>query len=182
MKINYVLLQEPKEEEIFMMDIEVQPAEAEEENQPLPILDKFSFHKEGEATSKRFLHLYDASAESMTSALYKKWMRNISNIRAQQFSKQSFLTDKNHANNNIAKDKFTSRGGHLIPVLPDFLMAFTSLPERAKWIEGLIDLHPESETLQYLKETIVLELKEIRRLTEGFGKLTKRDEFTSFRY
>jgi hypothetical protein len=82
---------------------------------------------------------------------------------------------------NVAKHKFTSKGGHLIPVLPDFLMAFTSLPERAKWIEGLLDLYLDSETLQYLKETIILELKEIKRLTKGFGKLP-RDEFSSFRY
>jgi hypothetical protein len=60
-------------------------------------------------------------------------------------------------------------------------MAFTSLPERAKWIEGLLDLHPDSETLPYLKETIILELNEIKRLTQGFGKLP-RDEFSSFRY
>jgi hypothetical protein len=87
MEINYIPLQEPKEKENASMDIDVQPAEAKEEMyQRLPISEKFSFHKEGEATSKRFLHLYDASAESMTSALYKKWMRNISNIRAQQFS------------------------------------------------------------------------------------------------
>jgi hypothetical protein len=65
---------------------------------------------------------------------------------------------------------FTSKGGHLIPVLPDFLMAITSLPERAKWIKGLIILHPGSETLQCLEETIVLALKETGRLTEGFGK------------
>jgi hypothetical protein len=118
MEMNYVPLQEPKEEENVLMDIDVQPAEAEEEMyQRLPIPKKFSFPKEGEATLKRFLHLYNASTESMTSALYKKCMRNISNIRAQQFSKQSFLTDKRHANNdnegdylfNVAKDKFTSR-------------------------------------------------------------------------
>jgi hypothetical protein len=33
MEINYVPLQEPKEEENVMMDIEARPAEAEEENQ-----------------------------------------------------------------------------------------------------------------------------------------------------
>jgi glutaredoxin-related protein len=63
------------------MDIDVQPAEAraeakveakEEMYQRLPIPEKFSFHKEGEAMLKRFLHLYDASAESTTSALYKQ--------------------------------------------------------------------------------------------------------------
>jgi hypothetical protein len=108
--------------------------------QRLPIPEKYSYHKEGEATSRRFLHLYNASAESTTSALYKRRMRNISNIRDQQFSKQSFITDKRRADNNnegeylfnVAKDKFTSKGGHLIPVLPDFLIAFTLLPERAK--------------------------------------------------
>jgi hypothetical protein len=103
MEINYIPLQEPKEN--VLMDIDVQPAEAEEEMyQRLQIPEKFSFHKEGEATSKRFLHLYDASAESTTSASYKNCMRNISNIRAQQFSKQSFLTDKRHADNDIEGD------------------------------------------------------------------------------
>jgi hypothetical protein len=43
----------------------------------------FSYHKEGQATSRRFLHLYDASTNSTTSALYEQWMLNISNIRAQ---------------------------------------------------------------------------------------------------
>jgi hypothetical protein len=76
---------------------------------------------------------------------------------------------------------FTSKEVHLIPVLPDFLMAITSLPERAKWIKSLIDLHPGSETLQCLEETIILVLKETKRLTEGFGKLP-RDEFSRFRY
>jgi hypothetical protein len=61
--------------------------------------------------------------------------------------------DKKHANKNrkedylfnVAKDMFTLKGGHPIPVLPDFLMAITSLPERAKWIKSLIVLHPGSE-------------------------------------
>jgi hypothetical protein len=60
-------------------------------------------------------------------------------------------------------------------------MAITSLPERAMWIKGLLDLHLDSEILQYLKETIILVLKETKRLTEGFGKLP-RDEFSSFCY
>jgi hypothetical protein len=76
---------------------------------------------------------------------------------------------------------FTSKGGHPIPVLPDFLMAITSLPEKAKGIKSLIVLHPGSETLQCLEETIILALRETRRLTKGFGKLP-RDEFSSFRY
>jgi hypothetical protein len=67
----------------------------------------------------------------------------------------SHITDKKHANNdseeddlfNVAKDMFTSKGGHPILLLPDFLMAITSLPERAKWIKSIIDLHPGSETL-----------------------------------
>jgi hypothetical protein len=102
---------------------------------------------------------------------------------------KTYITDKKHANNdneedylfNVPKDVFTSKGGHLIPVLPDFLMAITSLPERAEWIKGLIVLHPGSETLQCLEEMIVLALKETGRLTKGFGKLP-RDEFSSFRY
>jgi hypothetical protein len=76
---------------------------------------------------------------------------------------------------------FTSKGGHLISVLPDFLMAITSLPERAKWIKGLKVLHQGSETLQCIEETIELALRETGRLSEGFGKLT-RDEFSSLRY
>jgi hypothetical protein len=60
-------------------------------------------------------------------------------------------------------------------------MAITSLPGRAKWIKSLIDLHPASETLQCLEETIILALRETKRLTEGFGKLP-RDEFSRFRY
>jgi hypothetical protein len=66
-------------------------------------------------------------------------------------------------------------------VLPDFLMANTSLPERTKWIKGLLDLYPDSEALQYLKETIMLALKETKRLTEGFGNLP-RNEFSRFCY
>jgi hypothetical protein len=60
-------------------------------------------------------------------------------------------------------------------------MAITSLPERAKWIKSLIDLHTDSETLQCLEKTIILALRETERLTKGFGKLP-RDEFCSFRY
>jgi hypothetical protein len=63
-------------------------AESKKEIECQPIPDRFSYHKEGEATSKAFLFLYDASARSITLALYKSWMRNISNIKAQQFNKQ----------------------------------------------------------------------------------------------
>jgi hypothetical protein len=66
-------------------------------------------------------------------------------------------------------------------VLPDFLIAITSLPERTKWIKGLLVLHPGSEFLQCLEETIMLALRETGRLTEGIGKLP-RDKFSSFRY
>jgi hypothetical protein len=76
------------EKENVAMDIDDTSAEAKKEIECQPIPDKFSYHKEGEATSKTFLHLYDASTKSTTSTLYKSWMRNISNIKAQQFNKQ----------------------------------------------------------------------------------------------
>jgi hypothetical protein len=47
--------------------------------------------------------------------------------------------------------------------------------------KGHLDLHPDSETLQYLKATIILALKETKRLIEGFGKLP-RVELSCFRY
>jgi hypothetical protein len=77
------------EKENVAMDIDIEAeAEAEKEIERQPIPDKFSYHKEGEATSETFLHLYDASTRSTTSTLYKSWMRNISNIKTQQLNKQ----------------------------------------------------------------------------------------------
>jgi hypothetical protein len=66
------------EKEGVAMDIE-DGAEAKKEIERQPIPDRFSYDKEGEATSETFLHLYDASTRSTTSALYKSWMENISN-------------------------------------------------------------------------------------------------------
>jgi hypothetical protein len=75
------------EKENVAMDIDNE-AEAEKEIERQPIPDRFSYHKEGEATLETFLHLYDASTRSTTSALYKSWMENISNIKTQQLDKQ----------------------------------------------------------------------------------------------
>jgi hypothetical protein len=93
METNIIQIPEKKkigrmEEENVAMDSNDPSAEAEKEIERLPIPDKFSYHKEGEATSKTFLHLHVASTRSTTSTLYKSWMRNISNIKAQQFNKQ----------------------------------------------------------------------------------------------
>jgi hypothetical protein len=102
---------------------------------------------------------------------------------------KSFATDKKHANNNnmedylfnAAKDMFTSKVGHLMPVLPDVLMAIASLPERAMWIKGHLDHHPESEALLHIKATIILMLKETKRLIKRFGELPSA-EYSCFRY
>jgi hypothetical protein len=75
------------EKEDVAMDIGNE-AEAEKEIERQPIPDRFSYHKEGEATLETFLYLYDASARSTTSALYKSWVENISNITTQQLDKQ----------------------------------------------------------------------------------------------
>jgi hypothetical protein len=60
---------------------------------------------------------------------------------------------------NATKDMLTSKGGHLMPVLPDVLTAIASLPERSMWIKGHLDHNPESEALLHLKATIILALK-----------------------
>jgi hypothetical protein len=62
------------EKENVAMDIDNE-AEAKKEIERQPIPDRFSYHKEGEATLETFLHLYDASTRSTTSALYKSWMK-----------------------------------------------------------------------------------------------------------
>jgi hypothetical protein len=75
-----------EQEDVAMYNENEAEAEKEIERQPIP--DRFSYHKEGEATLDTFLHLYDASARSTMSALYKSWMENISNIATQQLDKQ----------------------------------------------------------------------------------------------
>jgi hypothetical protein len=75
------------EKEDVAMDIGNE-AEAEKEIKRQPIPDRFSYHKEGEATSETFVYLYDASVRSTTSTLYKSSMENISNITTQQLDKQ----------------------------------------------------------------------------------------------
>jgi hypothetical protein len=92
MKTNIVPIPDKRriqrmEKEDVAMDIEG-GAEAVKEIELQPIPNRFSYHKEGEATSETFLYLYDASARSTTLALYKSWMENFSNITTQQLDKQ----------------------------------------------------------------------------------------------
>jgi hypothetical protein len=82
-------LPEPKENENVEMAIDNPSVEAEKQMYlGVEIPTNFSYPKESQATLRRFLHLYNASTKSMTSALYERWMLDIANIRAQQFGKQ----------------------------------------------------------------------------------------------
>jgi hypothetical protein len=89
METSKIPLPKPKENENVQMEIDDPLAEAEKQMYlGIEIPENFSYHKEGEATSRRFLHLYNASTKSTTSALYEKWLRDFTNIRVQQFAKQ----------------------------------------------------------------------------------------------
>jgi hypothetical protein len=67
-----ILLPELKEKENVLMEIDDPSAEAEKEMYlRLPIPEKFIYHKEGEATLRRFLHLYEVPQNPRRQLLTK---------------------------------------------------------------------------------------------------------------
>jgi hypothetical protein len=75
------------EKEDVAMDIR-NGAEAEQEIERHPVPDRFNYHKEGESRSESFLNLYDGSERSTSLELYKDWMQNVSNVKANQLAEQ----------------------------------------------------------------------------------------------